>query len=179
MPTHIQLTYSAAQNGFTSNVAVTLPDSTVVPAGTVIPYDPTQGLTVSSGGVSATITGKPSDSDVFNIDPNKGGTSDGSNALAMSQIVSAKTLNGGTDTLTSSYANYVNQIGNQTNQLKSASTSQTALLNQATSAQQSVQGVNLNEEAANLMQYQQLYQANSKVIQTASTLFQTLLGIFN
>ena len=47
------------------------------------------------------------------------------------------------------------------------------------SAQQSVQGVNLNEEAANLIQYQQLYQANSKVIQTASTLFQTLLGIFN
>ena len=71
------------------------------------------------------------------------------------------------------------QIGNQTNQLKATSSSQTALLNQATSAQQSVQGVNLNEEAANLIQYQQLYQANSKVIQTASTLFQTLLGIFN
>jgi flagellar hook-associated protein 1 FlgK len=88
-------------------------------------------------------------------------------------------MNGGTDTLTSSYANYVNQIGNDTNQLKSSSTAQTALLNQATSAQQAVSGVNLNEEAANLMQYQQLYQANSKVIQTASSLFQTLLGIFN
>jgi flagellar hook-associated protein 1 FlgK len=73
----------------------------------------------------------------------------------------------------------VNTIGNQTNQLKATSSSQTALLNQATTAQQSVQGVNLNEEAANLIQYQQLYQANSKVIQTASSLFQTLLGIFN
>jgi flagellar hook-associated protein 1 FlgK len=125
------------------------------------------------------VSGAPADKDVFNIDANKGGTSDGSNALAMANLVSAKSLNGGTDTLTSSYAGYVNQIGNQTNQLKATSSSQTALLNQATSAQQSVQGVNLNEEAANLIQYQQLYQANSKVIQTASTLFQTLLGIFN
>jgi flagellar hook-associated protein 1 FlgK len=97
----------------------------------------------------------------------------------MANLVSAISVNGGTDTLTRSYANYVNTIGNTTNQLKPTSTAQTALLTQATSAQQSVQGVNLNEEAANLIQYQQLYQANSKVIQTASTLFQSLLGMFN
>ena len=41
-----------------------------------------------------------------------------------------------------------------------------------------MQGVNLDQEAASLMQYQQLYQANSKVIQTAASLFQTLIGIF-
>jgi flagellar hook-associated protein 1 FlgK len=93
--------------------------------------------------------------------------------------VSSKSLNGGTETLTSSYAGYINTIGNTTNQLKATSSAQTALLTQATSAQQSVQGVNLNEEAANLIQYQQLYQANSKVIQTAATLFQSLLGMFN
>lgn len=51
-------------------------------------------------------------------------------------------------------------------------------MTQITTAQQSVSGVNINEEAANLLQYQQLYQANSKVIQTAQTLFQTILGIF-
>jgi flagellar hook-associated protein 1 FlgK len=175
----IKLTYDSAAGGFTSNVDVTLPDSTVVTAGQTIPYDSSKGLTVTSNGVTATITGKPADNDEFDVTPNAGGTSDGSNALAMSNLVTTKTMNGGTDTLTSSYANYVNQIGNDTNQLKSSSTAQTALLNQATSAQQAVSGVNLNEEAANLMQYQQLYQANSKVIQTASSLFQTLLGIFN
>ena len=173
------LTYDATKGGFTSNVDVTLADSSVVTAGQTIPYDASKGLTVTSNGVSATISGAPSDKDEFDITPNKGGTSDGSNALAMANLVSAKSMNSGTDTLTSSYANYVNQIGNDTNQMKSASTSQTALLTQVTTAQQSVSGVNLNEEAANLMQYQQLYQANSKVIQTASTLFQTLLGIFN
>ncbi|RAE71409.1 hypothetical protein DN540_32370, partial [Burkholderia multivorans] len=60
-----------------------------------------------------------------------------------------------------------------------SSAAQTALVGQITSAQQSVSGVNQNEEAANLMQYQQLYQANAKVIQTAATLFQTVLGLFN
>lgn len=174
----IGLTYSASAGGFTSTVPVTVGTTTYAP-NTTIPYDPSQGLTVGSNNISATISGTPKDGDTFTIAWNKSGTSDGSNALAMSNLVSAKSLNGGTDTLTSSYANYVNTIGNQTNQLKATSSAQTALLSQATTAQQSVQGVNLNEEAANLIQYQQLYQANSKVIQTASTLFQSLLGMFN
>ncbi|WP_174363958.1 flagellar hook-associated protein FlgK [uncultured Caballeronia sp.] len=180
IPSSITLTYDATAKTMTSNVEITLPDNTKVPAGTAFAYDPTKGLTVSNGaGVSATLNGTPSTGDSFTIAANTGGTSDGSNALAMANIGTAKSMNGGTDTLTSSYANFVNQIGNQTNALKSSSTSATAVLNQATSAQQSVSGVNLNEEAANLIQYQQLYQANSKVIQTASSLFQTLLGIFN
>ncbi|WP_250514238.1 flagellar hook-associated protein FlgK [Caballeronia sp. INDeC2] len=178
MSSDINLKYSATANGFTSDVKVTVNGTDYNP-GDTIPYDAMKGLTVSANGVSATISGTPKDGDAFKIAQNKGGTSDGSNALAMANLVSAKSLNGGTDTLTSSYANYVNTIGNTTNQLKATSTAQTALLTQATSAQQSVQGVNLNEEAANLIQYQQLYQANSKVIQTASTLFQSLLGMFN
>ncbi|WP_248320704.1 MULTISPECIES: flagellar hook-associated protein FlgK [unclassified Caballeronia] len=178
MPSNISLTYDKAAGGFTSNVDVTV-NGTAYTANSTIPYDASKGLTITSNGVSATLSGVPADKDVFNIAANKGGTSDGSNALAMANLVSAKSLNGGTDTLTGSYASYVNDIGNQANQLKATSSSQTALLNQATAAQQSVQGVNLNEEAANLIQYQQLYQANSKVIQTASSLFQTLLGIFN
>jgi flagellar hook-associated protein 1 FlgK len=178
MTSDINLKYSASAAGFTADVPVTV-GTTTYAANTTIPYDASKGLTVSANGVSATISGTPKDNDAFTIAQNKGGTSDGSNALAMSKLVSAKSLNGGADTLTSSYAGYVNTIGNQTNQLKATSTAQTALLSQATSAQQSVQGVNLNEEAANLIQYQQLYQANSKVIQTASTLFQSLLGMFN
>ncbi|MDB5837787.1 MAG: flgK [Caballeronia sp.] len=178
--TGMTLTYNATAKQLTSNQPVTLPGGTVVPAGTAFAYDPAQGLTISNGtGVSATISGTPANGDSFTIAANKGGSSDGSNALALANLGKAKSLNGGTDSLTSAYANYVNQIGNETNNLQSSSTSATAVLTQATTAQQSVSGVNLNEEAANLIQYQQLYQANSKVIQTASTLFSTLLGIFN
>ena len=180
IPSSMTLTYNSTAQQLTSNVQVTLPNGTTVAAGTPFAYSPAQGLTISNGtGVSATISGTPANGDTFTISANTGGSSDGSNALAMANLGTAKSLNGGTDSLTSAYANYVNQIGNETNNLQSSSTSATAVLTQATSAQQSVSGVNLNEEAANLIQYQQLYQANSKVIQTASTLFTTLLGIFN
>ena len=180
IPSSMTLTYNSTAQQLTSNVQVTLPNGMTVAAGTPFAYSPAQGLTISNGtGVSATISGTPANGDTFTIAANQGGSSDGSNALAMANLGTAKSLNGGTDSLTSAYANYVNQIGNETNNLQSSSTSATAVLTQATSAQQSVSGVNLNEEAANLIQYQQLYQANSKVIQTASTLFTTLLGIFN
>jgi flagellar hook-associated protein 1 FlgK len=129
-------------------------------------------------GISLTLSGTPANGDTFTIAPNTGAQSDGRNATLMSNIVSAKTLGGGTATLTTAYANYVNTVGNTTNAVNASNTTQTALVTQITSSQQSVSGVNVNEEAANLLQYQQLYQANSKVIQTANTLFQTILGIF-
>ncbi|VWD63122.1 flagellar hook protein FlgK [Burkholderia lata] len=142
------------------------------------PYQSGSPITLTAG-VTVTVSGTPAAGDTFTVAPNTGGTNDGSNALALSKLVSAKSLGGGTTTLTGAYANYVNNIGNTTSQLKSSSAAQTSLIGQITEAQQSVSGVNQNEEAANLMQYQQLYQANAKVIQTASTLFQTVLGLFN
>ncbi|KWF96419.1 flagellar biosynthesis protein FlgK [Burkholderia diffusa] len=190
-----KLTYDAATkslSGFPVGTTVTIPGTpptsvTINNPTDSVPYDPSVGaaMTMSGtaagalNGVTVTLSGTPSDGDSFTIGPYAGGTSDGSNALALSQLVNAKTLGGGTTTLTGAYANYVNNIGNTASQLKSSSTAQTALVGQITSAQQSVSGVNQNEEAANLMQYQQLYQANAKVIQTASSLFQTVLGLFS
>lgn len=186
-----KLTYDAATNslsgfpvGTTVTIAGTPPTSVTIANPTdSVPYNASQGakMTMSGtlNGVTVTLSGAPSDGDSFSIGPYAGGTSDGSNALALSQLVTAKSLGGGTTTLTGAYANYVNGIGNTASQLKSSSAAQTSLVGQITSAQQSVSGVNQNEEAANLMQYQQLYQANAKVIQTAQTLFQTVLGLFN
>ncbi|KUY48989.1 flagellar hook-associated protein FlgK [Burkholderia sp. RF2-non_BP3] len=190
-----KLTYDAATkslSGFPVGTTVTIPGTpptsvTIASPTDPVPYDPSTGaaMTMSGAaagamnGVTVTLSGTPSDGDSFTIGPYAGGTSDGSNALALSKLVNAKTLGGGTTTLTGAYANYVNNIGNAASQLKSSSTAQTALVGQITSAQQSVSGVNQNEEAANLMQYQQLYQANAKVIQTASSLFQTVLGLFS
>ncbi|WP_323119604.1 flagellar hook-associated protein FlgK [Burkholderia alba] len=193
------LTYNAATqslSGFPPNTTVTVagPPSTSYPitdGTTQVPYNAAQGaaMTISSttqppaanamNGVSVTLSGAPANGDQFTIGKNTNGASDPRNAQALAALASAKTLNGGTTTLTGAYANYVNTIGNTASQLKASSSAQTALVGQITTAQQSVSGVNQNEEAANLMQYQQLYQANAKVIQTASTLFQTVLGLFN
>jgi flagellar hook-associated protein 1 len=194
------LTYNSATGtitGFPVGSVVTVggtPPTTVniTTAATGVPYSAATGakLTINQGAgappaggwmnaVTVTITGAPSDGDTFTIAANSGGGKDGRNAQAISDLVSAKQLNGGTVTLTDAYANYVNNIGNQTNQVQASSKAQASLVTQVTTAQQAVSGVNVNEEAANLLQYQQLYQANSKVIQTAQTLFQTILGIMN
>ncbi|CAM2194815.1 flagellar hook-associated protein FlgK [Paraburkholderia sp. A1RI_3L] len=186
--TSTTLTYSSASGGISgfpagSTVNVNGTNYTIASAATVVPYSSSTGASISVSGstmnaVSFSISGTPANGDTFTIAKNTGGGNDGRNALLLSNLVSAKQLNGGTSTLTDAYSGYVNTIGNQTNQVQAANTAQTTLVTQISSAQQSVSGVNINEEAANLLQYQQLYQANSKVIQTASTLFQTLLGIF-
>ncbi|ACD18172.1 flagellar hook-associated protein FlgK [Paraburkholderia phytofirmans] len=178
-------------SGFPVGSTVTVAGSpattyTIASAATVVPYSSATGATLTinnatagqMNNVSVTISGAPAAGDKFTIGPNTGATNDGRNALALSNLSTAKALAGGTVTLTGAYANYVNNIGNQTNQIQTSSTAQSSLVTQITTAQQSVSGVNINEEAANLLQYQQLYQANSKVIQTAQTLFQTILGIF-
>jgi flagellar hook-associated protein 1 FlgK len=178
-------------SGFPVGSTVTVAGSpattfSITSATTVVPYSSATGATLTinnttagqMNNVSVTISGAPAAGDKFTIGPNTGANNDGRNALALSNLSTAKSLSGGTVTLTGAYANYVNNIGNQTNQIQTSSTAQSSLVTQITTAQQSVSGVNINEEAANLLQYQQLYQANSKVIQTAQTLFQTILGIF-
>lgn len=85
----------------------------------------------------------------------------------------------GAQSYATAYASLVSFVGSTTNTYKSTSAAQQTLLQQTQTAQQSNSGVNLDEEAANLIKYQQLYQANSKVIQTASTLFSTILQIVN
>ena len=171
--------------GSTVTIAGTPPTSYNITAATPnVPYNPAMGASMTITGstinkVSRQITGTPANGDTFTIAPNPAGGKDGRNAQAISNLVTTKSMGNGTLTLTDSYANYVNDIGNQTNQIQASSKSQTALVTQITTSQQAISGVNINEEAANLLQYQQLYQANSKVIQTAQTLFQTILGIFN
>jgi flagellar hook-associated protein 1 FlgK len=71
----------------------------------------------------------------------------------------------------------VSMVGNRTQQIAVTSEAQATLVKQAQQAQQSLSGVNLDEEAANLLRYQQAYQASGKVIQIAASLFQTILDL--
>ncbi|MGU2416567.1 flagellar hook-associated protein FlgK [Burkholderia cenocepacia] len=170
--------YTITMGGTAAAPTYTVTDNTTSTTSAAQPYQSGSPITLTAG-VTVTVSGTPAVGDTFKVAPNTGGTNDGSNALALSKLVNSKSFGNGSATLTGAYANYVNGIGNTASQLKSSSAAQTALVGQITQAQQSVSGVNQNEEAANLMQYQQLYQANAKVIQTASTLFQTVLGLFN
>jgi flagellar hook-associated protein 1 FlgK len=148
---------------------------TTYPAGTAVPY--TEGATISFGGLSFTITGTPANGDTFTIGRNTNGVGDNRNALLLGALQTAKTLMNGTSTIQGAYGQMINMVGNKTHELDVNMTAENTLLEQAIAAQQSESGVNLDEEAANLLRYQQAYQAAGKVMQTASKLFDVLLSL--
>ncbi|MEM8514838.1 flagellar hook-associated protein 1 FlgK [Massilia sp. MP_M2] len=140
-----------------------------------VPFE--NGSTYSFGGVSVTMTGKPGNGDKFTIAANSSGVGDTRNIGALGELQTKNIFNNGTATLTSSYAQMVSQVGNKTREVQVNAQAGNALLAQAEGAQADVSGVNLDEEAANLIKYQQAYQASSKVMQIAGTIFDTLLSI--
>ncbi|HBP80567.1 MAG TPA: flagellar hook-associated protein FlgK, partial [Halomonas sp.] len=71
----------------------------------------------------------------------------------------------------------VSDVGNRTNIIQVNLDARQGLTDQLRAVQQSESGVNLDEEAANLIRFQQFYQANARVIDTASTIFDTILGL--
>jgi flagellar hook-associated protein 1 FlgK len=90
-----------------------------------------------------------------------------------------KTLKGATISFQDAYAQMVSQVGSKTRELQLTSSSANSILGQADTAIQNVSGVNLDEEAAALLRYQQAYQAAGKVMQIASQMFETLLQQMN
>ncbi|PKO53571.1 MAG: flagellar hook-associated protein FlgK [Betaproteobacteria bacterium HGW-Betaproteobacteria-2] len=105
------------------------------------------------------------------------GSSDNGNALKLAALQSALTTAGGTTSYEGAYSQLVSLVGNKTNELKVMSEAEAKMLEGAYNAQQAFSGVNLDEEAANLMRYQQAYQAAGKMMQIASQLFELLLTI--
>jgi flagellar hook-associated protein 1 FlgK len=163
---------------FTSPTTYTVADSTTgTTLATGVPYNP--GGTISYNGWSATLNGTPQTNDVFTISANTGASTDGNNAVALGALQAQNTLLGGTTSFSGAYAQLVSQVGTQTSQLQVQSTAQANLVSQTTQSQQSISGVNLNEEAANLIQFQQAYQAAGKAIQVSNTMFSTVLGMLN
>ena len=163
---------------FTSPTTYTVADSTTgTTLATGVPYNP--GGTISYNGWSATLNGTPQTNDVFTISANTGASTDGNNAVALGALQAQNTLLGGTTSFSGAYAQLVSQVGTQTSQLQVQSTAQANLVSQTTQSQQSISGVNLNEEADNLIQFQQAYQAAGKAIQVSNTMFSTVLGMLN
>lgn len=105
-----------------------------------------------------------------------GGESDNVNAKALLNLQTLKLVDGKA-TLSGAYAGLVSNVGNQTNTAKTNSAAQANIVTQLTAEQQSISGVNLDEEYGDLQRFQQYYLANAQVIQTASTLFNALLDL--
>lgn len=137
----------------------------------------TSGMVLTIGGVRVEFNGTPQNGDTFSIGPNSASTTDNRNMQALGALQTAKTMLGGTATYEASYAQLVSGIGNKAREVDTTSAAQGALLKQAQVSQQSFSGVNLDEEAANLLRFQQAYQAAAKMIDLSSKLFDMLIGL--
>ncbi len=137
----------------------------------------TPGAGISYNGWTVSITGSPAAGDTFTVTANSGGSADGRNALLLAGLQMKNTLVGGATTFQGAYSQMVSAVGNKTHQIDITSQAQEKFLAEANRSQQEVSGVNLDEEAANLLRYQQAYQAAGKMIQIAQTLFQTVLEL--
>ncbi|MCE3000258.1 MAG: flagellar hook-associated protein FlgK [Betaproteobacteria bacterium] len=137
----------------------------------------TPGADISYNGWTIRISGTPAAGDSFIIEANSGGRGDNRNALQLAALQGAQNLVGGRAGYQSAYSQIAGSVGARTREAQISAEAQDNVTAQARQAQQSLSGVNLDEEAANLIRYQQAYQASSKVVEVASRLFETLLGI--
>ena len=137
----------------------------------------TDGADISFNGWTVQINGAPAAGDVFTIEANNNGNADNRNALLLAELQTQNTMAGGTASFQAAYGQMVSLIGNKTRELEITSKAQANLVAQTEQSIEAISGVNLNEEAANLLRYQQAFQASSKVIEISSTLFDSILRI--
>lgn len=140
-----------------------------------VPY--VAGQDISYNGWTMQVTGAPVAGDVFNVATNTNATGDNRNALLMAGQQNQNMMINGTTTILGTFSQMVGSIGAKTQELTITSQAQDAMLTQTVATQQSVSGVNLDEEAANLLRYQRAYQAAAKAMQIANTMFDSLLTL--
>jgi len=130
-------------------------------------------------GFSFDIQGDTKAGDRFTIEYNTDGVSDNRNALAISGLETKGLISGGIVSYGESYAKVVEEIGTTTNRARLDEDAAKTLLNQSQNNRDAISGVNLDEEAGHLIQFQAAYNASAQVVSVARQLFDTLLGAFN
>lgn len=150
------------------------------PGGTIA-YDP---VTESSGksfsfagiGIDFELSGIPQNGDSFTIGNNSSAVGDNRNIQSIVELQFQSKLNGGTASFQDFYSSVVAQVGVISNQANANLEIETSLLQQAESYRDNVIGVNLDEEAANLLRFQQAYQASAQLVKVADDMFQVLIN---
>ncbi len=137
----------------------------------------TVGGNISYNGWTVQITGTPQAGDVFDVTANTNATGDNRNALLMAGLQVKNLMANGTTSFQGAYGQLVGEIGAKTHELNVTSQAQNNMVDQTVASQQAVSGVNLDEEAANLLRYQRAYQAAAKAMQIANTMFDALLSL--
>ena len=122
------------------------------------------------------LLGQPAIGDKFSVDNNSEGFGSNDNVVRLVDIESSKII-GDNQTLHEGYLGLLNDAGNTSRQGKIAQQALEVVYDQAVESRDSIAGVNLDEEAANLIRFQQAYQASARLIQTANQLFDSILRL--
>lgn len=136
----------------------------------------TSGDAIRVNGVDVRITGNPAAGDEFSIQAAGASSSDNGNIGALADLQTRGILDSGNVTIGGGYAALVSGTGSQTLQAQMQRDATEAFRAQVVAQRESISGVNLDEEAANLLKFQQSYQAAAQVISAANDMFQSLLG---
>jgi flagellar hook-associated protein 1 FlgK len=158
-------------------IAFTSPTTYTVNGGAPNAY--TSGGNIDVNGWQVQISGAPAGGDSFTVSSNAGGTGDNRNALAAANQQTVGVLNNGTTSITAGVSALITGLGSQAQQINTAQTAQAAVNAQALTSVQSTSGVNLDQEAANLLQWQQAYQAAAQALTIGNSLFTTLIDSVN
>ena len=146
------------------------------PGPTVTSGTYTSGTPITFGYQQLTLSGTPAAGDTFTVQPNSpANTGDNSNVLAMINGLSAKSLDGGTASLSDAATNLVGQVGVLTQAAQNNASAQQSVNQAATTARSNATGVNLDQQAADVLRYQQAYQAMAQVISISNQMFTSLI----
>lgn len=134
-----------------------------------------EGMLVSQNGWQVQLTGNPELGDTLTVRQNTGAATDNRNALLMVALQNTPFMDSNTSTYQHAYNTLTTEVGTVTQQIKINLEVEENLLGAALEERETVSGINLDEEAADLIRFQQAYQALSRIIQTSQQLFQSLL----
>ena len=139
-------------------------------------YDPTVlEPVIDFEGLQIKLSHAASVGDSYKIDGNFDGLGNNVNMLDMVDL-NKKPVTAG-KTIANTYIDQINSVGNLAQQATITQQALTVVNDQAIAARDKVSGVNLDDEAAALIRYQQAYQACAKVLQTSGQLFDSIVNI--
>jgi flagellar hook-associated protein 1 FlgK len=168
------LNVANAQLLTTANIVFTSPTQYTINGGPVLTF--TAGSNIDANGWRVQISGAPAAGDTFTVRSNAGATGDNRNVFALADALGAGVLEGGTVSVANAVERLTADVGLQTRTAQVNRDAEAAVNSDDLDARDSVSGVNLDEEAAAMLRYQQAYQAAAQIIATASNLFDSLLN---
>jgi flagellar hook-associated protein FlgK len=161
---------------FTSATHYTITDKASATVVAERDFDPAElDPGVEYQGLRLSFTSPPTQGDMFNMNGNQDGVGNNDNAVALAGLENKRLV--GNKTVSAAYIDHVNEMGNIARQATIAQTALTVVHDQAVASRDELSGVSLDAEAADLIRFQQAYQAAAKVIQISGQLFDSVLGI--